>query len=170
MDNAQKAIMIGVGLFITIIIIAAVMLITGIGTGLVNKGTNKAGNVAAQLDQTELEQYDNKDMSGAQVLSAVRKYWTDTNIVVALGVKSTSSHAVAIKFTTPNATGKTAGLSGEYQLKGTFVEKDDTGSSIVENTNHSSDSISNYANVSGKSYISPSTQYTAYIMKLNGTQ
>ena len=33
MDNAQKAIMVGVGLFITIIIIAAVMLITGIGQG-----------------------------------------------------------------------------------------------------------------------------------------
>ena len=44
MDNAQKAIMIGVGLFITIIVIAAVMLITGIGQDLLNSGTQ-------QLDQ-----------------------------------------------------------------------------------------------------------------------
>ena len=36
MDNAQKAIMIGVGLFITIIIISAVLLITNLGTGLIN--------------------------------------------------------------------------------------------------------------------------------------
>ena len=38
MDNAQKAIMIGVGLFITIIIIAAVMLITGMGQDMLVEG------------------------------------------------------------------------------------------------------------------------------------
>ena len=37
MENAQKAIMIGVGLFITIISIAAVMLITGLGQNITVK-------------------------------------------------------------------------------------------------------------------------------------
>lgn len=36
MDSAQKAIMIGVGLFITIIIISAVMLITSEGQDIIN--------------------------------------------------------------------------------------------------------------------------------------
>src|SRR5574344_2840954 len=101
MDNAQKAIMIGVGLFITIIIIAAVLLITGIGTNLVNKRTTKAGNVAAQLDQTELEQYDNTTMSGAQVLSAVKKYWTDSNMIVYVTYVTTTGTTTVC--TTPNS-------------------------------------------------------------------
>lgn len=46
MDNAQKAIMIGVGLFITIIIIAAVMLITGMGQNLLNKGQAQVSGIS----------------------------------------------------------------------------------------------------------------------------
>ena len=41
MDNAQKAIMIGVGLFITLLIIAAVMALVNLATGLIGEGTNK---------------------------------------------------------------------------------------------------------------------------------
>ena len=82
MDNAQKAIMIGVGLFITIIIIAAVMLITGIGQDLLNQGTEKAGNVSSSLTQQETAAYDNTKMTGSQVISAVKKYYNDTNIAV----------------------------------------------------------------------------------------
>ena len=82
MENAQKAIMIGVGLFITIIIIAAVMLITGIGQNMLNKGTDKASGIAAQLDQTELEEFDGRVVSGAKVLSTIKKYWNDENVVI----------------------------------------------------------------------------------------
>ena len=64
MDNAQKAIMIGVGLFITIIIIAAVMLITGMGQNLLNKGSNKVAAISGQLDMTELEAFDGTVVNG----------------------------------------------------------------------------------------------------------
>ena len=49
MDNAQKAIMIGVGLFITIIIIAAVMLITGMGQDMINSSTSQVSNISSSL-------------------------------------------------------------------------------------------------------------------------
>ena len=42
MDNAQKAIMIGVGIFITLLIIAAVMAIVNLGIGFMNTGTDRA--------------------------------------------------------------------------------------------------------------------------------
>ena len=70
MDNAQKAIMIGVGLFITIIIIAAVMLITGMGQNLLNKGQAQVNGISASLQNDLFEQYNGKKMSGAQVRTA----------------------------------------------------------------------------------------------------
>ena len=57
MDNAQKAIMIGVGLFITIIVIAAVMLITGMGQDLLNSGTQQLSGVSDTLRRQITDQY-----------------------------------------------------------------------------------------------------------------
>ncbi len=82
MENAQKAIMIGVGLFITIIIIAAVMLITGMGQDLLNRGTEQLGGISGQLEQQLTSQYDNTEVSGSQVLSALQKYYNDTSLVI----------------------------------------------------------------------------------------
>ena len=70
MDNAQKAIMIGVGLFITIIIIAAVMLITGMGQNLLNQGQSQVAGISESLMNDLISQYDGKTLSGAQVKSA----------------------------------------------------------------------------------------------------
>ena len=70
MDNAQKAIMIGVGLFITIIVIAAVMLITGIGQDLLNSGTQQLSGISESLRTQIIDQYDGKVMTGSQVRSA----------------------------------------------------------------------------------------------------
>lgn len=70
MDNAQKAIMIGVGLFITIIIIAAVMLITGMGQNLLNKGQAQVSGISESLMNDLTQQYNGKTFSGSQVRSA----------------------------------------------------------------------------------------------------
>ena len=70
MDNAQKAIMIGVGLFITIIIIAAVMLITGMGQNLLNKGQTQVSGISESLENDLIQQYDGKTFSGSQVRTA----------------------------------------------------------------------------------------------------
>ena len=70
MENAQKAIMIGVGLFITIIIIAAVMLITGMGQNLLNQGQSQVNGISESLMNDLFQQYNGKVMSGAQVRTA----------------------------------------------------------------------------------------------------
>ena len=49
MDNAQKAIMIGVGLFVTILIIAAVMLIVNPALNLINNATDRVANLSDSL-------------------------------------------------------------------------------------------------------------------------
>ena len=101
MDNAQKAIMIGVGLFITIIVIAAVMAITGIGTNLLNQGQTQLGGLSAQLEQQLTAEYDDVQMSGAQVLSAIQKYYNDSKMVVA--VYNTTTYTTPV-WATPNLT------------------------------------------------------------------
>lgn len=74
MDNAQKAIMIGVGLFITIIIIAAVMLITGAGQDLMNQGMGELSNISDSLSRQLYADYADGEFSGSQVISAIKKY------------------------------------------------------------------------------------------------
>ncbi len=104
MENAQKAIMIGVGLFITIIIIAAVMLITGMGQDLLNRGTEQLGGVSGQLEQQLTSQYDNTEISGSQVLSALQKYYNDTSLVIYVQNKGQTAFCSTPKMYGTNAT------------------------------------------------------------------
>ena len=93
MDNAQKAIMIGVGLFITIIIIAAVMLITGMGQNLLNKGQSQVSGISESLMNDLVTKYDGKIMSGSQVRTAAVQLLNsnDSSIRVYIKKKGASS-------------------------------------------------------------------------------
>lgn len=82
MDNAQKAIMIGVGLFITIIIVTAVVVITNMGQNLVNQGTNEVSKLSSEMQRSMTQEYDNKIKTGAEVLAAVKKYYNDPDRVI----------------------------------------------------------------------------------------
>ena len=82
MDNAQKAIMIGVGLFITIIIIAAVMLITGMGQDMINSSTSQVSNISSSLQAQLTSQYDGTVLNGSQVISAVKANYTTEGMVI----------------------------------------------------------------------------------------
>ena len=84
MENAQKAIMIGVGLFITIIIIAAVMLITGMGQNLLNQGTSQVSGISESLMNDLVQQYDGRSLTGSQVrTAAIQLLNRDAGITVA---------------------------------------------------------------------------------------
>ena len=116
MENAQKAIMIGVGLFITIIIIAAVMLITGMGQNLLNQGQAQINGMSESLRNDLFQQYDGKKLSGAQVRSAAVQLVNRDDasaITIYIGgtedgnvVKSTAEVNSAITNTTKMYTGK----------------------------------------------------------------
>ena len=84
MDNAQKAIMIGVGLFITIIIISAVLLISNLGTGLINDASENLGSMTTGLQNQILASYDGKVLSGTQLRAAVQQYSGSNQLCVAI--------------------------------------------------------------------------------------
>jgi|GEM_PF-1764626 len=116
MDNAQKAIMIGVGLFITIIVIAAVMAITGIGTNLLNQGQDQLGGLSAQLEQQLTAEYDDVQKSGAQVIAAIQKYYNDPKMVVHVYNKAGTYTS---KIATPNTVPVTTPTSTTLVVKAT---------------------------------------------------
>lgn len=82
MDNAQKAIMIGVGLFVTILIIAAVMLIVTPAINLINNASKRLGNLEATLVNQLTQTYDDTTVTGTQVIAAVSQYCTDEDMII----------------------------------------------------------------------------------------
>lgn len=95
MDNAQKAIMIGVGLFITIIIIAAVMLITGMGQNLLNQGQAQVSGISESLMNDLTAQYDGKTLSGSQVKSAAVQLANRDDASITVKIKNSGDTVAA---------------------------------------------------------------------------
>lgn len=82
MDNAQKAIMIGVGLFITIIIISVVLLITNMGTRMVNTAGEEVKGMNIALQSQLMNAYDNKSLTGSDVNYAIDRYGSNDAIIL----------------------------------------------------------------------------------------
>lgn len=82
MDNAQKAIMIGVGLFVTILIIAAVMLIVNPAIEMIKSATDRVANLSEALQQQLTQEYDDVIVSGAKVISTIQLYCTDQDMIL----------------------------------------------------------------------------------------
>ena len=107
MDNAQKAIMIGVGLFITIIIIAAVMLITGMGQNLLNKGQAQVSGISESLMNDLTQQYNGKTFSGSQVRSAAVQLINRDEAGITVIIKNSATEKVV-----ESGTGQNKFISG----------------------------------------------------------
>lgn len=134
MDNAQKAIMIGVGLFITIIIISAVLLITNLGTGLMGDATSELGSISGVLRGQVLDNYDGKTKTGSEIAAAVRQYANSDSVSMYIYQGSTAYYVGAGYLTVPGGTTianyKAGGIQGgsvtataaEGQVKSTYSD------------------------------------------------
>lgn len=91
MDNAQKAIMIGVGLFITIIIISAVLLITNMGSSTINKSTTELGAISDSTQNQIIKDYDGKIISSTETLELIKKYYTGKDGVSIIFTNNTTN-------------------------------------------------------------------------------
>lgn len=152
MDNAQKAIMIGVGLFITIIIISAVLLIVNLGTGLVDDATDNLSSISSTLQNSILQNYDNKIVSGTQVRSALQQYMTSDSVSVVLA----------------DDKGNLIAGIGKYDMSYDELSLDSglVTSASYKNTATTIKTISNFTNVDRSStmFVPTSKQYESYII------
>lgn len=164
MDNAQKAIMIGVGLFITIIIIAAVMVITGMGQDLINKATQRLGATTDSLSASEFSQYDGTTMTGSEVISTIKSRYKQTGLMLVVRAK--------------------AGLGEHKEYYGTIKPTDNNGQ-IQVNTGADKAVRKYYAGTTGENkianigkltdttdadtYVKPSLRYNVDLIYLGST-
>ena len=146
MDNAQKAIMVGVGLFITIIIIAAVMLITGMGQELITGGQTQVSNISASLQAQLTSDFDNSTITGAQVVSAIKRYYQDENMILNLNGK---------EYGKISATGYTSNSS--------YYTVDKVA------TNNNPTSIGGLSSPTDANYVPSTRKYNAKLIKISGT-
>lgn len=152
MDNAQKAIMIGVGLFITIIIIAAVMLITGMGQDLLSGGQEQVSNISSSLQKQLTDAFDETKVTGAQVISAVKRYCTDQNMVLAVD----------------NGKG-TVKQYGKVKPKDSVTYSND-GSTSITSTSENTDltAVGKLTDTSSAdTYVASTASYTAHLIKIS---
>ena len=74
MENAQKAIMVGVGLFITIIIISAVMLVSSAGQDVIDNGMDEVNGISSSLTRQLYSDFADATLSGREVIAAIKRY------------------------------------------------------------------------------------------------
>ena len=161
MDNAQKAIMIGVGLFITIIIISAVLLIVNLGTGLVDDATTNLSSISSTLQNQILQNYDAKLISGTQVRSAINQYMTSADVALVLAKGNTAADLKAVAWS-----GAECFIADDIELA--------EGRASVATTNipttagaldsYKISTLSKITNPSNNEYVNASSRYYSYII------
>ena len=153
MDNAQKAIMIGVGLFITIIIIAAVMLITGMGQDMLVQGQEQVSNISSSLQAQLTADFDESTVTGAQVITAIKRYYKDeTMALIVNNGKSVTSYGKI----NPNNYSDGANYTGYTEVEST------TANSPVGVGKLSDASDAN-------TYVPSTAQYEAHLIKIKNS-
>ena len=121
MDNAQKAIMIGVGLFITIIIISVVLLITNLGTDIANESTESLEGLTDSMRQQLALDYDGRTIGRNQVIDCATRYGQMTGIEVRVTATGATAGFVKVTDAAEAAAATTAGntYTGTVTFSGT---------------------------------------------------
>jgi len=171
MDNGQKAIMIGVSLFITIIIISAVLLIVNLGTGLTDDAAKEIGTMSTSLQKQIREKYNDRVISGTEARGVVQQYLNSKEVTVVIGKKSNSGSIVG-----PATVGAKKlyciAYYGFRKVDNYFVISLDEYENPSGNDNSHFTSMSVFDNISNASrgtYIDTSKKYKACLLKLEGT-
>ncbi|MDD3303956.1 MAG: hypothetical protein PHP54_03470 [Clostridia bacterium] len=153
MDNAQKAIMIGVGLFITIIIIAAVMLITGMGQDMLTQGQNQVSNISSSLQAQLTADFDEATVTGAQVITAIKRYYKDETMALIVN------------------NGKGVSSYGKINPNNYTSGNDFTGYGAVQSTTaNTPEGVGKLSDASNaKTYVPTTAQFEAHLIKINNS-
>lgn len=168
MDNAMKAIMIGVGLFITIAVVSAVLIIMGMGNNITNDSIEELTGLQGQLANELYSKFDDKQVAGSQVLSAVKQYYNKNNIGIILYNNKKGATAVhsGAKILTETS------IKNKYDPKMTSSDFEFSGSltSTKFDDSNPRPPLSMFSKTEQTDYyIAPNAQYQAFCIRQNGT-
>lgn len=156
MDNAQKAIMIGVAIFITVIIITLVLLITNIGINTTKKPLNTAGAMSQSLMEQLTTQYDRKLVTGQDVLYCLEQ---NESTVVKVGLVPLADPT---NIYVMNNSGAYAGGYAQLSTDQTFYQR--VTSSLINSL-----PINTSSKNTLKSYVSTNKSYKSYLYRDSDT-
>lgn len=138
MENSTKAIMVGVALFIVIGLITAVVLITSIGTDTMKNQDKNLQGVSESVATQIIDNYNNRDLTGVNVISAIKKFYNKENFLLVVEGND--------KYSTKKIS------SGSVSVSGTKAE---FSGSLIDNE----PDISNLTSV-----VTPQAKYHSYII------
>ena len=156
MENTTKAILIGVGLFITIALISAVLVIMNVGNNMINDSQNELQSISDTLKSEMTDNFDGKIVQGAEVLAFMKKHHSSQEVSVALNNTVSSKEEVSSTLT---------GFNWVGAYKYTSLNNTKVGTKLT-----SSDRIarSDLTNNGKADYISTNSQYAAELITMNG--
>lgn len=86
-NNISKALWIGIGILFFIGVVSLGLGIFNKGKSVANHQSDALGDLERSLAESEFDAYDNQSVSGAEVLSAIKKY-RDKSELIAINVKT----------------------------------------------------------------------------------
>ena len=156
MENTTKAILIGVGLFITIALISAVLVIMGVGNNLIRNSSDNLTGIASQLEKSLTENFDDKRVSGSEVASCIKEYYSSNKLSILL----------ANNISAATLTGKVG--AKDLAISGATFEA--TADSLEGDYLADADKIAlnKISDPTAVEYIRPQAQYQANLIRFNG--
>ncbi|MCG7409169.1 ABC transporter permease [Paenibacillus sp. ACRRX] len=144
MSNAQRALLVAAGLFLTIALITLVVNLFTSAQDASKEAQSKFSDLQTELSQTEFSIYDNTTLSGSQVLNTIRKYMKKDQF----GVQVT--------------TAKSAGSSGNSS---TFYGNTFTDTGEINNPQDRNVKLDTALDETLNSYINPSGKFKGTVIR-----
>ena len=173
MENTTKAILIGVGLFITIALISAVLVIMGVGNNLITNSSDNLNGIFGQLEKTLTEQFDDKTVTGAQVTSCIKEYYSSTKLTITLNNVASGANTIGVvpaSVAKANTTGQVGfrAIPTTTLSNGSFTVATNTYASATKLTASNRLQTTWLSDSSSGLYVRAQSEYHANLIRANG--
>src|SRR5574344_2882894 len=174
------AVMIPIIVFGIVIGIAAIMNLSSVELSSI-ENSKRASNAIEEMDKEveqninldELKQYDNTKVTGEQILSEIKKYWSNNDEHLVMYMEESRSFEnclTSYRIKDCKFKEKDNYYDAYYSSEDIFDDStnnlsEDNKPKIVENINHSFESIDKYT--TNSDCIKPSDEYTAKLIKID---
>lgn len=143
-DNASSALKFAIGLVVTMIFIAIVIVAFTFGRNHANNAISNMSKDTSQLEESRYTQYDGVSVTGAEVLNIIEKFESDN---IAISVKTVATTSAGKSSLGPTSTGD------KFYIKSSLTSPDKLSTTDEDALVRDAKDISNAA------YINPSAEF-----------
>lgn len=158
-------------IFVTIFIIIALYYIFTQVVFTTNDTVSEVSSIANVVDKSTITAYDNKVISGSQVLAAINTYYNNNDIIILLLNNSKDYDKASYRFW---VTGKGARYGENTNYESVIISNsyETVTSLLIEEKSiknkYTKKSLESYTNSNEKNYISVANNYKSVLLRCNG--